>query len=147
MDAFLTEMRRLGARVFVGDLDSRRLLAEVDPLSYAIWTGFRPVVGLAVDRPRILRDERGASHVLRQASTTFGPGHYALVLLVPQEVESRILGIFQRELARQGRPPRDFASIRGTYQRGSRGLVLHLDEAIDRSGKRLALDARLDLGG
>lgn len=147
LGAYLAEMRRLGARVFVGNLESRRLVAEVDPASYGIWTGFRPVAGLAIDRPRILRDDRATSPVLRQASTSLGPGAYALVLLVPQEVESKILGVFQRELARQGRAPRDFVSIRGTYQRGPRGLVLHLDEAIDRAGKSFPLNAALELGG
>jgi hypothetical protein len=146
-DAFLMIMRGMGARLFVGDMNSRRLLAEVDPSSDVIWTGFRPVAGLAVDRPRILRDDRGGSQVLRQASVTFGPGDYAVILLVPQEVEAKILNAFQRELARQGRPPGDFVSIRGAYQRSGRGLVLHLNAATDRAGREFPLSAAVDLNG
>jgi hypothetical protein len=138
-------MRRLGARVFVGDLDSRRLLAEVDPASQILWTEFRPATGLAVGRPRVIRDDRRGAEILRQATATFGPGTYALVLLVPHEVEARILALFERELSRQGRALGEFVSIRGSYQQGPRGLALRLDEAIERSGRRLPLSATLDL--
>jgi hypothetical protein len=84
---------------------------------------------------------------MRQASVTFGPGDYALVLLVPREVEARILNAFQRELARLGRPPAGVVSIRGTYQRSDRGLVLHLNSATDQAGKEFSLSAAVELSG
>ena len=38
-EPFLRTMRSIGARLFLGDMDARRLIAEVDPLSDALWTG------------------------------------------------------------------------------------------------------------
>lgn len=146
-EPFLRTMRSIGARLFLGDMDARRLIAEVDPLSDSLWTGFRPVDGLAIDRPRVLRGDQGAAAVLRQAAVSFGPGHYALVLLVPQGVEGRIAEAIQRELRQKGRSPEEFVSVRGLYHLSGEGLLLHLEAATDRKGTDLPLNVEVRLGG
>ena len=127
--AHLLVLRALGARTFVANMDAQQLVAEVNPASWSLSTDFAPLQNMALDRSRLIDDDRNVEAVIRRAQSLYGYGNFVFVLLMPRAVENRITRGLNHAFRRIGRPASEFVSVHGSYA--------HNGERLDRKSTRL----------
>ena len=132
-------LRALGARTFVADMDEQKLVAEVDPSSWSLSTDFAPLSGMALDRSRLINDDRNVEATLTQARSRYGHGNFVFVLLMPRAVENRIIRGLNHAFKRIGRPANEFVSVHGSYAHSGQRLTLSVLDARDQQGRSVAL--------
>lgn len=98
-----------GARVFLDEVQRRRLVAEVIPQDGEL-KPVGPLAGLAVQRPRIITDP-GVAEFIHKAREQFGPGDYQMVVLFPAATESWIVGGLAQRMKENGIDPPSISCI------------------------------------
>jgi hypothetical protein len=144
--AHLMALRALGARTFVADMDEQQLVAEVDPSNWSLSKDFVSLSGLALDRSRLIDDDRNVEAIIRSARSLYGYGNFVFVLLMPRAVENRILRGLDHAFKKIGRPANEFVSVHGSYAHSGRRLSLSVVDARDRRGRSVALSTDILLG-
>jgi hypothetical protein len=132
-----------GARVFLGEVQRKRLVAEVIPQDGEL----KPVgslAGLAVQRPRIITVP-GDAEFIHKAREQFGPGDYQMVVLFPAATESWIVGGLAQRMKENGRDPPSISRVEGSYHLNKGRLILAVTGVIDKQGGMASIRALFDL--
>lgn len=148
---YLSMMKRIGARVFIGDARTKRVISEVilyiDRYQVS-FIGFKEgnpnPKGFAVSTPHEIVDEEISKIVISSAYRTFGGYDIRLVVLLPWDSEAAFMGAIEEGIAKTGYKMKDFYRFSGEYS-DRRGMCLFIRDGILKEGKRLALNLTLDI--
>jgi hypothetical protein len=131
---YLREMARLGGVFYLFDPFYEKIKAQID---------FQPLQFKEVDvhlvkrmSPRIreISGEIAVSDLLVQARQRFGPGRYAVILLLPQDLDGRIQAEAINGLQGNNLKSIEVVRVNGEYQAAGGGLELQVFEAVKRDG-------------
>lgn len=130
---YAEEMHARGARFYLLG-SSKKQIYEID---FAAGT-LRPVSANAVmsgnfsPRTRIIEDEPALQFFLDRAKHEFGVGAPQVILLVPQQLEEKIVSA----LTARGINIGSFRGFRGTYLMNSGAFTLRINEGVTNHGKQ-----------
>jgi hypothetical protein len=131
---YLREMTRLGGMFYLFDPFYEKIKAQIE---------FHPVQFKDVDvatlkrmSPRIreISGEIAISDVLSHARLKFGPGRYAVILLLPHDVDDRVQADAIAGLSASELKPTEIVRLNGEYQSGGGSLELRVYEAVRNDG-------------
>jgi hypothetical protein len=142
---YVRAMQRLGGQFVIFDrrtdkvrgiADLRKL--DVTPTTDAALRGLSP-------RLREIEQESAIAPLMTCAVVKFGAGDYALVLLLPLNVDFDIVGGIAKRLADGGTDIKTVARVLGEYEPTANGLRLHARQLVLRDGGTRNLDFTIEL--
>jgi len=149
---YFSLMRAMGGALFIGDNESRTLLARVD-----LWDnggqirfrGFEDIGhsdNLAISYPRDITDEALLRDVIESGKKRFVAEDLRCAFILPVEKEAAILGALDESIRKAGYKMRDLSLIEGRYykQGGSFGILITKGR-MEATGRSVPLGIKLDL--
>lgn len=143
---YIKTMRRLGSRFFVMNLISGDIVAGID----------FDVKGLNIDldfsglspRSRLIRDEPSFSVYVDAVRKVFGnKGSYGIVMLVPVQVDHRIIGTLSDVVKKFNHNIKDYSRFKGEYRIRNNRLYLeiHRGEFKNKPGQDMDISISLNV--
>lgn len=141
---YFSDLRNLGGRLFVGDPDTRHLLAEVSTENrggdYAP-SGFNSdlskLEGMALWRPREITNELLAERVISEAQKVWGKKDLRVAIIMPYEIEAAILGALAQYMKIGGYELDAFETIWGKYSESGGRLALTVYQGRQRGSQQI----------
>jgi hypothetical protein len=142
---YIEAMERLGGRFVILDRRTDRVRGLVDLCkSDVIPTRDADLLGLS-PRLREIQQEDATGPLMARARAKFGEGDYALVLLLPLNVDFDIVGGIAKRLADSGIDIKTVARVLGEYEGPAGALRLQAREVVFRDGRLSSVNFTIDL--
>lgn len=152
-DNYLKMMRKVGGHLYVGDTESKQILAKVELHYYQ--SNFRflrfrdpgSMKGLALFRPREIVDEPLVNEIISAASDQWpGSQRFAIVVLLPATIETGFLGSLNQYLESYSYPIESLRLVRGEYFVAGNEFGLMVKAAVKRhTGQRVNLRLKISI--
>jgi hypothetical protein len=153
-ESYLKKMRGMGGRLFVGDAEEQRILAEaILDNRYGRYSLFRldegkkdDLDGMALFRPREISDERLIDQILNYARQFFQDSDLRCVILLPLDKEAAILGALKEYLNNSGYHLSQFDMVWGHYFQAGLEFGLKVEKArMSKTREMIELDMILTM--
>jgi len=143
INGYLTAMERLGGSFYILNMDTGDIAAQIDTRNRALSLK-KNLSGLS-PRSRLIENEPTLFQYIKIAQNAFGNGNFAVILLLPLEIDHYIIGALSDTANKIGEDIKNFSTFYGVYVMRGRDLYLGIYKGRLKSGhiKKLNVSLRL----
>ena len=142
---YVQEMERLGGMFLIYDGIRDKIRGAIDMNSGTLTEVDTSQLSRMSPRIREINGEVAVADVVSKARRRFGNRNYSVILLLPQEIDRKILRAIAERLQATGTDVQSIVRLDGEYVRGKKGLCLRLTQAKKRDGEQMTVSIDIPL--